>query len=86
MRYLVITYYNKPDGTADESTVVRNSLRPRDYTQANVILDYRDQKVLKARVNGAVFDQGFDHISNYYEQYYGDLIRELKRQSGPVGD
>ena len=47
MRYLVLTYYTKPDGKVDEAMSVTKSLKTRDLQMANVILDFRDLKVVK---------------------------------------
>ena len=46
MRYLVLTYVRKPSGQIDESMTVVKNLKRRDWQTANVILDFKDQKVL----------------------------------------
>ena len=41
MRYLILTYFKKPNGQIDESMTVSNKLRDRDLSMGNVILDFK---------------------------------------------
>ena len=52
MRYLLLTYYTKPTGKIDEVMTVARKLRPRDWQTCNVILDFKDQRVLLCSVAG----------------------------------
>jgi hypothetical protein len=47
MRYAFYTYYKKPNGQIDEVMEVANRVKKTDLQTANVILDFRDQKVVK---------------------------------------
>ena len=48
MRYLLLTYYTKPDGKIDESMAVSKSIKTRDLQTASVILDFKKLEVVKA--------------------------------------
>jgi 2'-5' RNA ligase len=52
MRYLILTYYRKPTGQIDEVMAVSKNLKRRDLQTANVILDFKDQKVVLASMGG----------------------------------
>ena len=40
MRYLMLTYYTKPDGKIDEAMAVSKTIKTRDLQTASVILDF----------------------------------------------
>ena len=52
MRYLVLTYYRKPDGKIDEQMSLAKRIRPNDAATANVILDFKKLEVVKASMGG----------------------------------
>lgn len=82
MRYLVLTYYKKPDGKIDESMSVVKRLKPRDITTANVILDFKELKVVQASMNGTTVPRDFNRIVEYYYQYYENTIKRLFNENG----
>jgi hypothetical protein len=51
MRYLILTYYTQANGKIDEAMTVANKIRRKDWQTANVILDFKEQKVLTARMH-----------------------------------
>jgi len=82
MRYLILTYYKKPTGQIDEAMTVARRLRPRDFQTANVILDFRDLKVVIASMNGVNVPRDFDRIVQYYMQHYESTIKRLFKENG----
>ena len=82
MRYLLITYVTKANGQIDESTAVAKNLKSRDWQTANVILDFRLQRVEKCTMNGVVVPKDWDRIVSYYYQHYANIIERLFTENG----
>ena len=82
MRYLILTYYRKPDGSTDESMAVAKNLKIRDIQTATVILDFKKCEVVKASMGGVNAPKNFDNIVQYYVQHYESTIRRLFNENG----
>lgn len=82
MRYLILTYYKKATGQIDEVMAVSKNLKTRDIQTANVILDFRDLKVLKCSMGGEQVPKDWDRIVSYYHQHYASTIERLFRENG----
>jgi hypothetical protein len=82
MRYLLLTYYTKPSGQIDEVMTVSKKIKPRDWQTANVILDFKDQKVLAASVKGMTATRDWDTIVGYYYKHYSATIERLFEENG----
>ena len=82
MRYLILTYYTKPNGQIDEVMAVARSLKPRDHQTANVILDFRTLSVLKCSMGGVQVPRDFDRIVEYYIKHYEATITRLFNENG----
>jgi hypothetical protein len=82
MRYLLLTYYTKPSGQIDEVMTVTRKLKTRDWQTANVILDFKDQKVLAASVKGMAATRDWDTIVGYYYQHYASTIERMFTENG----
>lgn len=82
MRYLILTYYKKPDGQIDEAMEVSKKLRNRDIQTANVILDFKELKVEKCQMGGVQVPKNFDRIVEYYMQHYENIIKRLFAENG----
>lgn len=82
MRYLILTYYTKPNGQIDEVMAVAQSLKRRDHQTANVILDFRTLSVLKCSMSGVTVPRDFNRIVEYYHQHYESTITRLFRENG----
>ena len=82
MRYLILTYYQKPNGQIDESMAVSKNLKTRDHQTANVILDFRTLSVLKCSMGGVQVPRDFDRIVQYYHQHYESTITRLFAENG----
>jgi hypothetical protein len=82
MRYLILTYYRKADGKIDEVMAVARNLKPRDLQTANVILDFREQRVRRCMIDGQAASQDWDHVVSYYYQHYTATIERLFEDNG----
>ena len=86
MRYLLLTYYTKPSGKIDEVVTVTQRLRRRDWQMTNVILDFKDQKVLLCSVAGISAKKDWETIVSYYYQHYSATIERLFQENGHAID
>ena len=82
MRYLILTYYTKPNGQIDEVMAVARSLKPRDHQTANVILDFKTLSVLKCSMGGVQVPRDFNRIVEYYMKHYEATITRLFTENG----
>ena len=82
MRYLILTYYKKANGQIDESMSLAQRLKPRDLQTANVILDFKELKVVLASMNGTNVPRNFERIVQYYMQHYQSTITRLFKENG----
>ena len=82
MRYLILTYYTKPNGKTDEAMQVSRNLKTRDLQCANVILDFKKLQVVKASMGGVQVPKDFDKIVTYYMQFYESTITRLFNENG----
>jgi hypothetical protein len=82
MRYLLLTYYTKPDGKIDESMSVSKRIKTSDLQTANVILDFKKLEVVKASMSGTVVPRDWDRIVSYYHQHYASTIERLFKENG----
>lgn len=82
MRYLILTYYYKADGKIDEGMTVSNNLKTRDWQTANVILDFKEQKVLKAHTKDTAIPKDWDRIVSYYYPFYTHIMERLFEENG----
>lgn len=82
MRYLLLTYVTRPDGKIDEQMQISRRVRQTDLQTANVILDFRDLKVVKASMGGTAVPRDWDRIVSYYHQHYASTIERLLKENG----
>ena len=82
MRYLLLTYYTKPNGQIDEAMTIATKIKTRDWQTVNVILDFKDLKVLKCSVRDTTVPKVWDRIVSYYYQYYTATIERLFQENG----
>jgi hypothetical protein len=82
MRYLLLTYYTKASGQIDEVMTVANKIKTRDWQTANVILDFKECKVLAASVQGMAATRDWDTIVGYYYKHYAATIERLFQENG----
>lgn len=82
MRYLTLTYYKKADGKIDESMAVSKNLKTRDIQMANVILDFKELKVVKCSMGAVQIPKDWDRVVAYYHQHYANIIERLFKENG----
>jgi hypothetical protein len=82
MRYLILTYYTKPDGKIDEAMTLSKNIKTRDLQIANVILDFKKLQVVKCSMNGVQVPRDWDRIVTYYHQHYEATIDRLFAENG----
>jgi hypothetical protein len=82
MRYLLLTYYTKPDGKVDEAISVSKRVKNRDLQMANVILDFKELKVLKCSMGAVQVPKDWDRVLAYYHQHYASTIERLLNENG----
>jgi hypothetical protein len=82
MRYLLLTYYYQANGKIDEGMTVTKNLKRRDWQTVNVILDFKDQKVLKASTRDQTIPKDWDRIVSYYYQFYSSIMERLFTENG----
>lgn len=56
----------------NESIVITKNLKDRDLSEASVILDVKNNRVIKNRYN----DRPFDELWIYYVTHYGEYINK----------
>jgi hypothetical protein len=82
MRYLLLTYYTKPSGKIDEVMSLSKRLKSRDWQMTNVILDFKECKVLLCSVAGISANKDWNTIVGYYYQHYPATIERLFQDNG----
>jgi len=85
MRYFVVTYYLKQDGQYDEAVQVVSSLGKVISRTANVILDFKEREVIKARMEQPI-ERDWDLIKDYYGKIYTQIIDSLEKSYPPEND
>jgi hypothetical protein len=70
-RFMIVTYVLTRNGSYDELTDFKNRVSPRNLQQANVILDLKDQKVVKNSLNKK---HDFVEILTMYRQEIGTQL------------
>jgi len=82
MRYLLLTYFTKPNGKIDEAMTIARNLKKKDWQTTNVILDFKEQKVLLCSVAGLTATKDWDTIVSYYYKHYTATIERLFQENG----
>jgi hypothetical protein len=82
MRYLFLTYYTQPSGKIDEAMIVATKIRSKDWQTVNVILDFKELKILKASVKDSVIPKDWDRIVGYYYPFYTNIMERLLQENG----
>ena len=79
MRYFIATYLRKPDGKIDEQVEISKKLKDSDISTANIILDFKEKKVVKSVIQGQTVPTVWDVIVAHYRSVYPDYIDELEK-------
>jgi hypothetical protein len=70
-RYMMVFYYQKPNGKWDEVTEFKNNLKMNQLQTAKVILDFKEKKCVK---NGLNPEAGFDDMLEFYKRMLGEKL------------
>ena len=70
MRYLLVTYLRKPSGQIDEQVGFSTRIRNKDLDTCNVIVDYKDKKVIKCIIEGKKVETNFELMDDYQKYSY----------------
>ena len=81
MRYILITYVGRPNGQIDEQVELSNKVRNSDIQTANVIMDFKESKIVKCTIQGTTISQDWSQLRNYYHQVYPDVIEKLEAEN-----
>jgi hypothetical protein len=81
MRYLIISFLRRRGGQIDEMVSTAKRVRTSDMDNANVILDFADNKVVKCLIEGKPHPTDFDKMRDYYNRVYPNLIEQLEREA-----
>ena len=84
MRYFCITFVKRPSGQIDESTQTLNKLKTRDLQEANVILDFKKEQILKCRMSEGNIPVDWNTVVGYYSKHYGDTFAQLVRANADL--
>lgn len=72
----------KPNGQIDEAMTVAKNLKKRDLQTANVIMDFKEQKIVLASMGGKNVPKDWDKVVSYYYQHYTHIIERLFEENG----
>lgn len=81
MKYLIVTYYKKPNGQIDEAVTVSKKIKPADQQTSNVIMDFEQKQVLKCMIEGNKIDTDWEKLYEYYNRHYPNVIKKLEEES-----
>jgi len=81
MRYLLVSFLRKTNGRIDEIVSVSKEVTPRDKENANVIVDFGTQTIVKSVIEGKEQDTDFGKLRDYYLKVYPNLIGQLDREA-----
>ena len=82
MRYLLLTCYTRPSGKIDEVMTISTRLKRKDLQMTNVILDFKEQKVIQCSVGGITANKHWDTIVSYYYKHYSATIERMFQING----
>lgn len=75
----MVQFFKKPNGQIDEQIAFSKKIRSSDNQTMNIILDYKEKKVVKCLIEGKVLDRDFQSMNEYYKEIYPTLIEQLEK-------
>jgi hypothetical protein len=78
----MLTYYYQANGKIDEGMTVSNNIKRKDWQTASVILDFKEQKVLKASLRDTTIPKDWNRIVGYYYPFYTSIMERLFEENG----
>ena len=86
MRYLLVTLLKNSNNQIDEQVGFSRRIRSHDLQTCNVILDYKERKVLKCVIDGRRLDTDFQRLHEYYSRVYPVLTHQLMAEHAAPTD
>lgn len=81
MRFLLITFFRKPNGQIDEQVVVAKRVKESDINTCNLIMDFQEKKLDKCVVEGQSIPKDWNKMYEYYKRIYPTLIGQLEKHN-----
>lgn len=78
MRYFIVKYFKKPNGKFSEQAKSDTKVRNADLRTASVILDYKEQKVVKFNLDENHEHRDFATLNKFFKGHYTGLISQLE--------
>jgi hypothetical protein len=79
-RYLMITFVRKPNGQIDEMVTISKRVKASDTQMANIILDFKERKIIKCVIESEVVNTNWDMLTEYYKKVYPVLFSQLEKE------
>ena len=79
---MILTYFKQASGKIDEVMSLSNRVKSKDLQTASVILDFRDQVVVKCVIDGKSMPKEWDTIVVYYYKHYQAIMERLFKENG----
>jgi hypothetical protein len=79
---MILTYFKQASGKIDEVMSLSNRVKHNDLQTASIILDFRDQVVLKCVIDGKSMPKEWDTIVSYYYKHYQAIMERLFKENG----
>jgi hypothetical protein len=79
---MILTYFKQSSGKIDEVMSLSKRIKPTDLQTASIILDFRDQVVLKCMIDGKSMPRDWDTIVSYYYEHYKSIMERLFKENG----
>ena len=81
MRFLLITFFRKPNGQIDEQVTVSKRVKESDIQTCNLIMDFAEKKLDKCVVEGRAIPKDWNKMYEYYNRIYPTLIAQLDKHN-----
>jgi hypothetical protein len=81
MRFLLITFFRKPNGQIDEQVTVSKRVKESDIQTCNLIMDFAEKKLDKCVVEGRNIPKDWNKMYEYYNRIYPTLIAQLDKHN-----
>lgn len=81
IRYLLVTFFRKPNGQIDEQVVAAKRVKESDIHTCNLIMDFASKKLDKCVVEGKTIPKDWNKMYEYYKRIYPALIDQLEKHN-----
>jgi hypothetical protein len=81
VRFLLITFFRKPNGQIDEQVTVSKRVKESDIQTCNLIMDFAEKKLDKCVVEGRNIPKDWNKMYEYYNRIYPTLIAQLDKHN-----